>query len=117
MRGAEITVRCDCGGVGYVPYGERWTCPKCRRTWNTTQIPAAEYWAVMRQMRRMRLTVIGVAVALIVPIVALIPVTGPHILILLPLISGFWFIFYMPRWRQRLRQQARNLSKWKLNPE
>jgi len=40
VRGAVITIRCDCGGVGYVPYDARWECPTCHRRWNTNQIPA-----------------------------------------------------------------------------
>ena len=117
MRGAQITVRCDCGGIGYVAYGERWVCSKCRRSWNTTQIPAEEYWGIMRDMRRLRLTVMGVALCLVVPIAALTPFFGVRILALLPIVMGFWFIFYMPRWRRRVREQARSLRKWKLRPE
>jgi hypothetical protein len=30
---------------------------------------------------------------------------------------SFWFLFYMPRWRRRVRQQARNLQRWQLHPE
>ena len=54
MRGAQITIRCDCGDVGYAAYGERWVCPRCGRAWNTAQIPAEEYWGVMRDQRRDR---------------------------------------------------------------
>ena len=117
VRGAQITVRCDCGGIGYVPYGERWECPTCHRRWNTTQIPAEEYWGIMRDMRRMRLNVIVVALALVVPIMALVPVFGTRVMILLPVVMGFWFVFYMPRWRRRVREQARSLQKWTLRPE
>jgi hypothetical protein len=52
-----------------------------------------------------------------VPFVALIPLLGARIMILLPVVMGCWFILYMPRWRRRVRQQARNLQKWKLRPE
>ena len=52
-----------------------------------------------------------------VPIAALVPFLGIPILLLLPLVMGFWFMFYMPRWRRRVREQARNLRKWKLRPE
>jgi hypothetical protein len=117
MRGALITVRCDCGDVGYVAYGERWVCGKCGRGWNTAQIPAEEYWGIMRDMRRLRINVIFVALALVVPIVALVPLLGLRIMILLPLVLGFWFIFYMPRWRRRVREQARSLRRWNLRPE
>ena len=117
MRGALITVRCDCGEVGYVAYGERWVCGKCHRAWNTAQIPAVEYWGIMRDMRRLRINVIFMALAFVVPIVALIPLLGTRIMIVLPLVMGFWFILYMPRWRRRVREQARSLQKWKLRPE
>jgi hypothetical protein len=117
MRGAQITVRCDCGEVGYVAYGERWVCGKCHRSWNSAQIPAEEYWGIMRDMRRLRITVIVVALSLVVPIAALAPILGVRILMLLPLVMGFWFMFYMPRWRRRVREQARSLRKWKLRPE
>jgi len=117
MRGALITVRCDCDNVGYVAYGERWVCGKCGRAWNTAQIPAEEYWGIMRDMRRLRINVIFVALAIVVPFVALIPLLGARIMVLLPLVMGFWFIFYMPRWRRRAREQARSLRRWKLRPE
>src|SRR5215467_2529554 len=76
VRGALITVRCDCGGIGYVPYGERWECPTCHRRWNTGQIPAEEYWGIMRDMRRMRISVILTALALVAPVVVLAAFTG-----------------------------------------
>ena len=117
VRGALITVRCDCGGIGYVPYDERWECPTCHRRWNTGQIPADEYWGIMRDMRRMRINVLATALGIVVPIVVLTAVAGIRILLLLPIVMSFWFLFYMPRWRRRVRQQARNLRKWQLHPE
>jgi hypothetical protein len=117
VRGAQITVRCDCGGIGYVPYGERWECRTCHRRWNTGQIPAEEYWGIMRDMRRMRITVIATALAVVIPIVALSAIAGIRILLLLPLVMSFWFLFYMPRWRRRVREQARSLRRWTLHPE
>ena len=71
----------------------------------------------MRDMRRMRITVMVAALALVVPVVALVPFAGTRILILLPVIMGFWFVFYMPRWRRRVREQARSLRRWNLHPE
>ena len=103
VRGAQITVRCDCGGIGYVPYGERWECPTCHRRWNTGQIPAEEYWGIMREMRRLRITVLTTALGIVIPIVVLSVVAGIRILILLPVVMSFWFLFYMPRWRRRVR--------------
>ena len=117
VRGAQITVRCDCGGIGYVPYGERWECRTCHRRWDTGQIPAEEYWGIMRDMRRMRISAIVTALAVVVPIVALAAVAGLRIMLLLPVVMSFWFLFYMPRWRRRVREQARSLRRWKLHPE
>jgi hypothetical protein len=117
MRGAQITVRCDCGGIGYVPYGQRWQCDNCRRRWNTGQIPAEEYWGIMRDMRKLRINVMLTMLGLVVPVVALSLVLGIRLLILLPVLMSFWYLFYMPRWRRQVRQQARNLTRWKLHPE
>jgi hypothetical protein len=117
MRGAKITVRCDCGNIGYVPYGERWECSTCHRRWNTGQIPAEEYWGIMHDMRRMRISVLVTALAVFIPIVVLATIAGFQLLLLLPVVMVFWFFFYMPRWRRRVREQARSLRRWKLHPE
>jgi hypothetical protein len=71
----------------------------------------------MRDMRRMRITVLATALAIVIPIAALSAVAGIRILLLLPVVMGFWFLFYMPRWRRRVREQARSLSRWQLHPE
>ena len=117
MRGAQITLRCDCGAVGYVPYGDRWECTGCGRRWNTGQIPAGEYWGIMRDMRQFRIVAIGTALALMVPILVLAAFGGVRILLLLPVVMSFWFLFYMPRWRRKIRQRARSLRSWQLHPE
>jgi hypothetical protein len=117
MRGARITIRCDCGEVGYAAYGERWVCGKCRRSWNTAQIPAEEYWGIMRDMRKLRINAIIVALSTVVPVAVLAPFLGIRIILLLPVVMSFWFMFYMPRWRRRVRAQTRSLLKWKLRPE
>ncbi len=89
----------------------------CHRRWNTGQIPAEEYWGIMRDMRRMRVSAIVTALAVVVPIAALAAVAGIRIMLLLPVVMSFWFLFYMPRWRRRVREQARSLRRWKLHPE
>ena len=71
----------------------------------------------MRDMRRMRINVLATALGLIIPILILTAVAGIRMLILLPVVMSFWFLFYMPRWRRRVRLQARNLQKWQLHPE
>jgi len=71
----------------------------------------------MRDMRRMRISVILTALALVVPVVVLAAFGGFQLLVLLPVVMGFWFFFYMPRWRRRVREQARSLRRWQLHPE
>jgi hypothetical protein len=71
----------------------------------------------MRDMRRTRISAIGTALAVVVPIAALAAVAGIRIMLLLPVVMSFWFLFYMPRWRRRVREQARSLRRWKLHPE
>ena len=72
---------------------------------------------MMRDMRRMRITAIVTALAIVIPILALSTIAGIRILLLLPVVMSFWFLFYMPRWRRRVRDQARSLRRWKLHPE
>ncbi len=117
MRAPPITVRCDCGQLEYVPYGNTWECPSCGRRWNTNQIPADEYWGILREMRRYRLQVIGVALAVGGGFAALSIIMGTRALLLVPLVMGGWFYFYMPQWRRKVRGRARNLPTWQLRPE
>jgi hypothetical protein len=117
MRGPPITVRCDCGEIAYVPYGDRWKCPSCRRRWDTNQIPPDEYWGIIREMRRYRLNVIGVAVAIAATLGGIGLFVGARVFPLVPLVLGFWLFVYMPRWRRRVRTRARTLPTWRLRPE
>lgn len=117
MRGPPITIRCECGELRHVPYGERWQCERCGRRWNTAQIPAEEYWGIMREMRRFRLGAIGVALVLGVTFALLAFLVSQSLLLLLPVVLAGWYIWYMPWWRRKLRRRARSLPKWQLHPE
>jgi hypothetical protein len=112
-----ITVKCECGEVRHVAYGGRWTCERCGRTWNTGQIPAAEYDALVRDMRNLRLSVIGVAIGLAVVFALLALFVAESLFLLLPVILAAWFILYMPAWRRRVRKRARSVPSWTLEPE
>jgi hypothetical protein len=118
MRGAPITIRCDCGQVERVPYGQIWQCRECGRRWNTEQIPADEYWGIMREMRRYRLQVLGISLVLGIGFaIALANLNVRRVLPLILALMAFWFLVYMPRWRQKVRRRARNLPHWQLHPE
>jgi hypothetical protein len=49
--------------------------------------------------------------------VAVSLILGLRILLVLPVLLGFWYMYYMPRWRRQVRERARNLTRWKLHPE
>jgi hypothetical protein len=118
MKGALITVRCDCGVAKHVPYGDAWECPACGRRWNTAQIASDDYWGIMREMRRYRLEVIAVSVALGIALAFTLSHLGSRRFFPLVLcVMGFWFLIYMPRWRKRVRARARSLPGWQLRPE
>ena len=112
-----MTIRCDCGEAQAVPYGEAWTCGRCGRRWNTAQIPAEEYWGLMRRMRRFRLQVIGVALALAAVFGLLAVFVSEALFLLLPVVLAGWLILYMPLWRRKLRRAARSAPTWSLRPE
>ena len=100
-----------------MPYGETWTCEQCGRRWNTAQIPAEDYWRIMRDMRNYRLAVIGIALGLTVVFGVLALLVAQTLILLLPVVLTFWFIWFMPWWRRRIRTRARNLPQWQLTPE
>lgn len=117
MRGAPITVRCDCGQIEHVPYGVTWVCPECDRRWNTNQIPADEYWGIMREMRDERVKVMVVAVVIAVAFAIYAMTQGARAWMLAPVVLAGWSLLYMPRWRRKLRIKTRNLPRWQLHPE
>lgn len=108
---------CRCGRSESVPYGETWACEDCGRRWDTTQIPKAEYTKILREMRRARLSVVGVAVAIAAIFGGLAAFVSGSLFMLMPVVLAGWFIIYMPMWRRRLRRRARTLPAWNLEPE
>ena len=70
------------------------------------------------EMRRYRLQVVGVSLAFGVG--AAIVLANLDVQRVLPIILGlmaFWFLVYMPRWRQKVRRRARDLPHWQLHLE
>lgn len=100
-----------------MPYGETWQCDSCGRRWNTTQIPADEYWGLLRDMRRLRLSVVGLALGLALVFGLLGIFVSESLFLLLPVVLAVWFILFMPWWRRMVRRRARSSPKWKLRPE
>ncbi len=117
MELPPITLTCDCGETQAVPYGERWQCRKCRRTWDTSQIPEEEYKAVLRIQRRYRIVPMVLLILVIAAVVLFIALGRVLAVILVPFVLTLWFMFVRPIQRKHLKAQIAALPEWKLTPE
>lgn len=117
VRGVPITIRCDCGDARPVHYGERWTCAACGRTWNTAQVPAEEYWGLMRDLRRYRLIVWGITAIIVGTLVPLAVIYSFGLFVFVILGLGALYFLVLPRWRSRIVERIRDRPTWKLMPE
>ena len=116
MRAAPITITCDCGKRVEIAYGERHACD-CGRCWNTAQIPAEEYWGVMRDVRRYRNLVVGVAVAVCAVVLPLAVLVSERFFFVLLVLLGVWAFYARPVLRNRVRRKLAERPTWKLRPE
>jgi hypothetical protein len=112
-----ITLTCECGQSQAVPYGERWRCQKCGRTWDTSQIPAEDYDRVLRIQRRYRIVPMLLLIVAAATVVLFMVLGRALAVILLPLVLTIWFMFIRPLQRRRLKSQIAALPEWKLTPE
>ena len=118
VREPPITITCDCGVSASVPYGERWHCEQCGKTWNTAQIPRADYDSLLAGVRRYRLLVVGpplVLAAVLIPLAVLVGVQYAFLLFVLVMAHG---LLVVPQIRRRtaVKSSARSMA-WKLSPE
>ena len=117
MREPPITIACECGELKHVPYRDVWVCERCGRRWDTAQIPEEEYYGLLREMRRLRLFPIGIALGFLVVFGLLALLVSQALFMLLPVVLAFWFIWYMPWWRRKVRRRARGAPRWELRPD
>jgi Flp pilus assembly protein TadB len=117
MAPPPITITCDCGERKNVAYGDRWTCDRCGRSWNTQQIPAEQYEDLLRRMRRHKLEAIGAGAIIAAVLVALIVAGGTRFILLVPVVMAAWLFLFLPFWRRRYRRTAHETPRWQLEPE
>ena len=118
MRSPLITISCDCGATVDVPYGERWTCAACGRTWNTGQIPAADYDVLVQGVRRYRALVLGPPLLLAAIMIPLAAIVGLQYAFLLFVLVMGYALLVVPQLRRRASRHMRDATKtWKLRPE
>jgi len=117
-RGPLITIDCECGERRQLHYGERWTCEKCGRTWNTRKIPLEEYAELRRTQLRYRRVPLIIAAVSLVCVVAFI-VIGKALGGLLVVAFGAtaWSMFVHPFYKRRYREQLAKVPTWKIEPE
>ena len=118
VRAPLITIGCDCGAWTEVAYRDRWTCPDCGRTWDTSQIPAADYDVLLKGVRRYRLLVLGpplVLAAILIPLAATVGIQ--YAFLLFVLVMGY-ALLAVPQMRRLASKRMRESTKsWKLRPE
>ena len=117
-RGPPITLTCDCGERRYVRYGERWTCEKCRKTWNTTRIPMEQYAAIRATQLRYRRVPVAISLLSLLCVIAFI-IVGKALggLIVVGVLASTWSMFFRPIHRRKYRQALADLPSWKIKPE
>ncbi len=117
-RGPPITVTCDCGERRYLRYGERWTCEKCGKTWNTNRIPVEQYAAIRATQLRYRRIPIAVSAFALATVIACI-IVGKALggLIVVGLLATTWSMFFKPIHRRKYREAIAELPSWKIKPE
>jgi hypothetical protein len=117
-RGPRITLTCRCGERQYLHYGERWTCEKCGRSWNTLRIPMEQYAEIRRAQLRYRR--IPLAVSLIsLACVGVFIVVGQAFagLILVAFAATAWSMFVRPLHSRRYRKAIADLPSWEIEPD
>jgi hypothetical protein len=113
-----ISLTCDCGTRGQVGYGERWVCPECGQTYDTSAIPPAEYAALVSGVRRYKWLTIGpplLFAAVLVPAAVLGDVRYAFLLFILVM---SWGLLVLPRVRGRATERVTRLTaRWKLEAD
>jgi hypothetical protein len=117
-RGPPITIGCECGERRDLHYGERWTCEKCGKTWNTRRIPLEEYAQLRRTQMRFRWIPLTAAALVIASLIALI-ILGKAFggILLVGLAAVAWSTYGRPLWKRRYLQAIQNRPNWTIEPE
>jgi hypothetical protein len=114
----KITLRCDCGESAAVAYGDRHTCPRCGRVYDTRRIPEAEYRAIEAITRRYRFANWAL-VAFVAVVILFFATQGQPIQIIavVPVILIAWFTYVRPLMRRRFRRAIAARPSWELRAE
>jgi Flp pilus assembly protein TadB len=117
-RGPPITLTCECGETRYLRYGDRWSCERCSRTWDTAKIPVDQYAAIRRTQLRFRRVPIAISVLALATVVVCI-VVGKALggLLVVAILATTWSMFFRPLHRRRYREALAQLPTWQIDPD
>jgi hypothetical protein len=117
-HGPRITLTCRCGERNYLHYGERWTCPECKRTWDTRRIPLEQYAALRRTQLRYRRVPLAVSLVALICVIAFV-IVGKALagLVLVAFALTAWSMFVRPLHKRRYRRALADLPSWNIEPE
>jgi hypothetical protein len=117
-RGPPITITCKCGERRHLHYGERWTCEKCGKTWNTRKIPLEEYAELRRtQLRYRRVPVLVSAISLACIVGSIVAGRALGGLLIVAFGLTAWSMFVHPFHKRRYREQLAKIPTWDIEPE
>lgn len=119
VKDPQITLKCDCGAEAFVGYGERWTCPKCGKSYDTSHIPSSDYARILSLNKRYRI-IIWAIVSVMAGIVLLVALTGQIISIFAGLAVSLlgWFLFIKPLIHRRHKRAVSDMTiHWDIQAE
>jgi hypothetical protein len=112
-----VTLTCECGTVGRVKYGERWTCSGCGRVYDTSRIPEEAYRATTRVVSRYRLLTLGPLVVLAAVMVPLVVFVDAGLIFLMGVVAFGYVLLFLPLVRRRARRGVADGPAWDLRAE
>mgnify|MGYP000436253812 CR=1 FL=1 len=112
-----VTVTCECGAVERVKYGERWACPSCGRTYDTSRIPEAEYRERTRIVSRYRLLTFGPLLVLAAIMVPLVVFVDSSLVFLMGVLAFAYILLFLPFVGRRARRRVAPGSAWDLRAD
>jgi hypothetical protein len=68
-------------------------------------------------MRRLRLHVLGFALAVAALFIPLIVFVSARFIFLAVMAAFLWLFLYLPFWRRSVRRAAQSAPRWELHPE
>ena len=109
-----VTLTCECGAVGRVKHGERWTCPSCGRGYDTSRIPVDAYRAQTHVVSRYRLLVLGPLVVLAAVMIPLVVLVDASLIFLMGILAFAYILLFLPFVRRRVRRGITQGPAWDL---